>query len=396
MMELRAHGYNKSVKIIRWRGAAALLLASLCWAALGAQARADEQFNVGTTPVVNVQLTSGNLTVKTWDRPQVSIVTDGNVRTQQLDARDVASFPQQVRVDSETVQTEHGPVTLQPTVFHLPQLQGASHNAIVARGSGNTTITIPRDTAMVAAHVRQGNVSLSDYRGVFVASAHNGAISLDRVQGTGFVEALRGPINATDSNFDRLQARTTTGNMSFRGCTSHQIEATSTYGSIMYDNGRFQPGLAHFQTDHGNIALGVRGGAQINTQTSSGHTVSSFHNGAQVHGGPNATEATVRGGGPVVTAASKNGSVYIYNGAMRYHPRVENQMAAPAAPRNPYGPVPGRQYAPQPPRQFAPPQAGNPRQYGAPPPPPQGARQPRPGQPQPPARERRHPQQPPW
>ena len=74
--------------------------------------------------------------------------------------------------------------------------------------------------------------------------------------------------------------------MTFRGCTSHQIEASSKYGSIVYDNGKFQPGLARFESDHGNVALGVRGGAQIGAHSGSGHIVSTFHNGAPANGNP--------------------------------------------------------------------------------------------------------------
>jgi hypothetical protein len=34
----------------------------------------------------------------------------------------------------------------------------------------------------------------------------------------------------------------------------------------------------------------------------------------------------VRGGGPVVTATTKNGSVYLYNGALHSHPDMEAQL----------------------------------------------------------------------
>ena len=235
---------------------------------------------------------------------------------------------------------------------------------------------IPRGTALVTAHVGSGQLNLNGYHGVFIAHVRDGGISLNHVDGSGYVEALRGPVNASNSSFNRLRVRTATGNMTFRGCTSHQIEASSKYGSIVYDNGKFQPGLARFESDHGNVALGVRGGAQIGAHSGSGHIVSTFHNGAPANGNPNTAQETVRGGGPVVTAVSKSGSVYLYNGSVRSHPRVQSELegapaAAPAvhqfrapgyaAPRYPIQ----RYNSPQ----FAPPPYGGPRQgnpYGGP------------------------------
>ncbi len=314
--------------MIHWwrRGAVGLVLALSCSILAGGLARADEQIDAGTNPVVNVQLTTGRLTVRTWDRPQVQIQTDGSVQTQTMPAAKVHP-PESIDIRSENVATARGTVPLPSEVFELPKLQGSEHNAVFARGSGNTTVTIPSGTAMVTAHVRRGELNIDGYHGVFVGSVHNGPINLSHVSGTGFVEALHGQLSAQDSTFDRLRARTTVGDMSFRGCTSHQIQATSTYGSILYDNGRFQPGLAHFESVHGNVAIGVRGGAQIGAQSGSGHIVSSFHNNVQLQrSGPNATQATVHGGGPVVTAASHNGSVYLYNGSMRAHPTVQSDL----------------------------------------------------------------------
>jgi hypothetical protein len=121
--------------------------------------------------------------------------------------------------------------------------------------------------------------------------------------------------------------RTATGDELFQGCTSHQIQATSAYGSIVYDNGDFQPGLARFESEHGNVALGVRGGAQIGAYSGSGHVISNFDDATNVHGATNSKQATVGGGGPVVTAASKNGSVYLYNGSMNDHPQVRQELS---------------------------------------------------------------------
>lgn len=252
---------------------------------MGAQARADQQIDAGSAPVVNVSLGTGKLTVQTWDQPGVLVQSTGNVTVEQ---RGAGAPPKEIPIYSETVNSGHGQVTLPSEIFALPALSG-SHQAVLARGNGDTTIMVPRGTAMITAHVDQGQVNVNDYSGVFVASVHKGGVALSHVEGTGFVQALDGPIEASNSTFTRLRARTATGDMTFRDVTSHQIQANSQFGAINYQ-GHFQPGLAHFESVHGNVAIGARGDAQINGS----------------------------GRGPVVTATSQKGAVYHYKGGTMY------------------------------------------------------------------------------
>jgi hypothetical protein len=310
------------------RGAVVALFASLCYPVFAAPARADELVDVGSSPVLNVNVDRGNVTIQTWDRSQVSIASANlavirHIPPSVVDAR----IPHQMQMQSHRIETEHGPVTLPAESFVLPELPGTEHDAVVARGSGAMTITIPRGTAMVIAHMRAGRLNIDNYHGVFITHVRAATISMNDVSGTGYVESLRGRIEATNSSFDRLRVRTATGNMFFQGCTSHQIQATSTYGSIVYDNGTFQPGLARFDSEHGNVALGVRGSAQIGAHSGAGHVVSSFQNDTEIRGDPTTQQATVGGGGPVVTATSKNGSVYLYSGSMNEHPSVREELS---------------------------------------------------------------------
>jgi len=310
------------------RGALVTLFASLCFSALAAPVRADEQFDVGPSPVLNVHVNRGKVTIQTWDRQQILISSENPADVRHLNPSEVdPGIPKEVQIAADRIQTDQGPVTLPAESFVIPELPGAEHDAVIANGNGAMTITIPRGTAMVMAHLRGGHLTLNDYHGVFVAHARAAGISLNNVSGTGFVESLRGRVVATNSSFDRLRVRTATGSMLFQGCTSHQIQATSTYGSIVYDNGNFQPGLARFESEHGDVALGVRGSAQIGAHSGSGHVVSSFDDDAQVRGDPMTKQATVGGGGPVVTASSKNGAVYLYSGSMNDHPQVRQELS---------------------------------------------------------------------
>jgi hypothetical protein len=95
--------------------------------------------------------------------------------------------------------TAHGLTTLPAESFVLPRLPGTEHDAIVARGTGNMTITVPSNTAMMIAHIRAGHMTVNNYHGIFIAHGHAAGISLNNVSGTGFVESLRGNIEATNS-----------------------------------------------------------------------------------------------------------------------------------------------------------------------------------------------------
>ena len=341
MMGLSGPGYNGAVRRGWWRGALVTLVASLCCLSFAAPARADEEFDVGPSPVINVNGGRGQVTIQTWDRPQVLIASEQPTDVRHLTPDQVdPRIPKQFQMPSHSIQTDHGTVTLNAESFVLPDMSSAPHDAIVARGNGRMTIMIPRGTAMVIAHLRAGHLVINDYHGVFIAHVRGAEVALNRVGGTAYVESLRGRIVATDSTFDRLRARTATGDMLFRGCTSHQIQANSTYGSIVYDNGDFQPGLARFESEHGNVALGVRGNAQIGAHSGTGHVESSFRDDAQVRGDPATKQATVGTGGPVVTATSKNGSVYLYSGSMNEHPHVRQELSGSAQlPTRPAGPA---------------------------------------------------------
>ena len=181
---------------------------------------------------------------------------------------------------------------------------------------------------MVMAQQRGGHLTISKLsRRLHRPRARGAGISLNNVSGTGFVESLRGRIVATDSTFDRLRVRTATGDMLFQGL---HVAANPGDERVRIDRlrrRRLRAGLARFESEHGNVALGVRGNAQIGAHSGSGHVESSFDDDAQVRGDPTTKQATVGGGGPVVTATSKNGSVYLYSGSMNEHPHVRQELS---------------------------------------------------------------------
>jgi hypothetical protein len=87
-------------------------------------------------------------------------------------------------------------------------------------------------------------------------------------------------------------------------------------GTIVYDNGTFEPGLAHFESDRGNIALGVNGNAQVLAHTIDGRTYSMFGERGVADGASGDTRTQVGSGGLVVSASTSRGNVYLYNGSL--------------------------------------------------------------------------------
>lgn len=214
-----------------------------------------------------------------------------------------------------------GQITLLPEDFVLPPLRGGQHDGVEIRGAdvGEVTLTIPASTALVIAHLGRGRMVLRNYRdGVFIARVHNGSLMLNGDSGAGFAEVARGLLVAQQSSFERLRARTAMGNLLFERCSARQIEVTSVLGNIVYDNGSFSSGLARFESLYGNVALGIAmGGVQIGAHSAAGRIYSSLDGHARLSGSGSDVQAQVNGGGPIVTASTGSGAVYLYGGSLR-------------------------------------------------------------------------------
>ena len=195
MMRQPCLGYNRVVIGVWGRRAVAALFVSSCFLLLaGAPARADESYAVGPNPVIKVILDSGRLLVQTWDGSQVMVGTGGTLDVQHLDASQTGGrVPSQIPIPAQSVAGPQGAIAVPREIFVLPQLPGTQHDVLLVRGQGDTTITVPRGTALVMVHVRSGNVTIANYNGVFVTHVRDGDVYLQHVSGTGFAQSLRGP-----------------------------------------------------------------------------------------------------------------------------------------------------------------------------------------------------------
>lgn len=322
----RSDSYNGTVT--RWLFP--LLLALL--ASWPAHARAQQVIPVTNSPVIRMQMRAGSLTVHTWNRQQVQISSNAPVRARRVDPQTVAdALPPEITIFSTMVRTADGPVLLPPESFPLGAILERPHDGVLIFGGdgADVTLTIPQTTALLWAVVGRGSITVNDYRnGAFVALLHAGALRLNNVGGDGFAEVARGPMLVSNCGFNRIRARTAVGNIVFENCNVRQIVASSINGSIAYDNGTFVPGIARFESQNGNVAIGIAGGgALIDAHSASGRIFSGFSGGAAVSGTPTDAQAIVGPGGPVVTVNSERGGIYLYDGTLRKHGRLQGAWA---------------------------------------------------------------------
>ncbi len=290
-------------------------------AAANAPARADVSVLDGTVaPVVRVNVRTGDVTIRTWDRQAVQIDADPSIVVERKPFRAPASLGSLPIAASGRVDSD----TFLPAESFVPgPVPPGPRDSILIRSDADTvagpvTVTIPNDAPLVFAIARGGSLRVEGYRaGTLVAYTTSGRLTLSDSGGTVFAQSGRGAIVARDSNFDRIRARSLQGNITFERCVVHQIETTAVGGSIVFDGGSFEPGLAHFESTRGDVAVGSEAGAEITAHSGTGRAYSSFLNHASVDEREGASHVTIGGGGPVVTAGSESGNVYLYDGSLR-------------------------------------------------------------------------------
>jgi hypothetical protein len=264
----------------------------------------------------------GDVTIRTWNRPQIAIDGDPSLSIEKRSNSAPLAAP--IPIPQMEGDTPNGSAALPPETFVAAPIPEGPHDVVIVKSAANTprgpvTVTIPSDTAFVFARAGSGKLDVSDYRGgTLAAFTRNGRLSLTNVGGTVFAQTFRGPLVVRESSFDRIRARSLFGNVSFERCDARQIETTTVDGSIVYDGGSFAPGLARFESTNGNVAIGASGNVQYGAHAvGDGHVYTNFNARSRVDQRGTDTNAFVGEGGPLVTATTQGGNVYLYDGSLR-------------------------------------------------------------------------------
>jgi hypothetical protein len=270
------------------------------------------------------------VTIKAWDRPNVQFDTDDE--SVQVTRRPVtfgsAQNPLTLSIpvtniavrDPATGATSRG--TLPPEEFpYASDFRPGVHDLVRIETAADSRITVmvPATTAILETRIRgSGILTVDDYHGgtLFVGS-QGGRTLLTNIMSAAFVQMMNGRLEVDDSSFDRLRARGNNATFVFEHNRARQIEVSTVSGSIVYDNGSFDPGLARFESTSGSIAIGVTSGAQIAARSTDGHVYSMWERRTPIdQRSDGEASATVAGGGPVVNAVTGHGNVYLYDGAL--------------------------------------------------------------------------------
>ncbi len=295
-------------------------------------------------PIVRISLLFGDVTVRTADRPGISVEADSGIDATRS-AGSLGDGERTFPILRGEIAGPNGPVVLPAESFVSTSLPPGRREIVTFRGAGPLTLTIPANTALLVVQDGRGAVSLEGYRtGTFLVRVRNGSIRLSGVGGEGYAQVLRGPTFVTDSSFEHLRARSALGSIVFERCRARQIEVASVEGAIVYDAGTFDPGLARFESENGHVAVGVSGSSQFGAHAGSGRVYTEFEGRAQVEGRDGDTTAVVGAGGPVITANSANGNVYLYDGSLRSHANAAGWSAPRALLRRDEGAAGARRF----------------------------------------------------
>ncbi len=286
-------------------------------------------------PIVRISVRAGDVTIRTWDRSAVQVDGDATLSVERRTTRQ-AGGERSILIPEAEAKNARDTVTLPAESFVSAFIPPGERDLVSVRetspdNAGPVTVTIPSDSVFVFAHTSKGDLEVHDYRGgTFVGFASRGRLSLFGVGGTVFAQTGLGPLLVRGSNFDRLRARSLRGNVIFEHCAVRQIETTAVAGSIVYDAGTFGAGLARFESTSGNVAVGTTSSADLGGRTmDGGHVYTHFTSNTAVDARDSETQAVVKGGGPVVTATSEVGNVYLYDGTLRDRSEMPPEWSAP-------------------------------------------------------------------
>lgn len=338
MMGRRPGAYNTAVDVLAraLRGITAglgVFLACLTVPPAPAPA-AISALDVGDQAVVRVFMRgkSNVVEVRVWDRPTVQ-VESADFPSPIVEHSTIAfgslrnPLSQQVPAQLYAIHESNGATgigqTLPPEEFPYQAFRPGVHDVVrvtANQGGARLVVTVPASTGVLDLRVGGGQTTVAGYRGanLYVLQGQ-GRVELMNATTTAFVQLNYGLFYAVDGTFDRIRVRGIGAHDVFERCRSKQIEASSISGTIAYDGGTFDPGLARFESQSGDIALGVNAPAQLMGRSDTGHVYTMFdqRNGASVdqHGDGDAT-ASVGSGGPLVNALSTHGNVYLYDGTL--------------------------------------------------------------------------------
>jgi hypothetical protein len=317
--------------------AASALFVLLLWCAPPGAVAGTASYAVGDQAIVNIVMRgNADIEVRTWDTPAVAAGWGDNdpiVASKHSYVWQQPGFT----IPRTTIRVGRFPdgvanIDLPPEEFPVDNIASGAHDDVAIREpltapeaagpfeTRHLTVVIPASTRVLIVRETSGTIAIHDFRGTAIINALSSRVTLENLQGDAFAQVLNGSFTAQDSSFGRLRVRSNNASLIFERCNSKQIDASTYAGDVVYDDGTFDPGLAHFTSARGNIALGVNGSVQLAGRSTDGRVYTMFDGHSTIdQRSPTDANARLGIGGPLVNAVSEHGSVFLYDGSVTSH-----------------------------------------------------------------------------
>jgi hypothetical protein len=269
----------------------------------GSPALADQVVQTPTVPVVVIRSTSGTVTVVRG--------SDGAVRVVGPDGTTATTF--EISRENQGRMVLPAGLGLPTRRLTLPGVQAGATGVRVDNPGGDITVYVPQRVGAVLVKADSGDISLSNFRGPFVAVAPNGNVDVNRAFGYGNVRTTTGRVTLTGVG-GFIHVETTFGAVTGNSMFPERAIVKTQGGDIDWTFARLGGGPYGFNSTAGNVRVGLDGNlaANIDAQSAQGTVSNRFGNAANVRfRSTHAMSMMIGGGGPQITAASQSGTVEI-------------------------------------------------------------------------------------
>lgn len=179
---------------------------------------------------------------------------------------------------------------------------------------GDITVAVPHRVGALFVGGGNSTVVLDKLRGPYVIQTDEGEVHVSDVAGFGLVRTLSGVVDLNGAK-GFVHVETATGDIVCRTCSVNRAEAFTQAGGIDWSFAHLGRGAYRFRSGMGEIrlALAQDASALVNAQSETGSVTNEFPPGfGEVRfSSPHALSLALGGGGPQISAMTKNGAITI-------------------------------------------------------------------------------------
>jgi DUF4097 and DUF4098 domain-containing protein YvlB len=225
------------------------------------QSRLDTTFAFDRRGTVTLSIGSGEIIVRSWDRPQIQIRARSERSTVRMDATPT-------RVSLDLSRPRGG-----DTRFEVTVPSGARISARATNGD----ISVNGAKGGVEARTQSGDVNVEDVGDMIDLGSLSGDISARGLTGSVEVNAISGDVVLSDVKGD-VEATSVSGGIELRNVIARYVRARSTSGDISYDGVIDSTGRYELGSHSGSVDLTIpqNTGALLTVSTYNGSIESDF------------------------------------------------------------------------------------------------------------------------